>query len=993
MAVNLSDDDARKVAEQLFKYFKTSSSFTDKRRSSYADGGGNTFKPDEFYAYMKNTGDLTKRFGEDITKLSMAFKGGLDVYTKLEKATRDQEGYVRTMNKTLVEHIRASKDSVAALRELGKISAQARASLTSYEDNLKKYNAAVKKTNELEQKRAAVNQQVLDAEEALLKARKNKKSTVTAEKELSDAIHATARQIGYFDDAIDEMNKVAEEHKKELLLTTEILRKQNEYTKHLTEDELKLLENFESLNTESEDYVRTMKRATDSTDAFDKSLNTAATAMKDAADKMEKAFDGLKSSIGKAALELITKSPAIAFKDLLSQLKYNVNQSDYTHDVGMGMSESERDQIIGENRIGLRVLGNGNEQRGLDTGGGREIQKAAWQYGVQGADAEKLGLEYQNRLINQGYGGSAKDTADQMTVMHNLAKDLGLTDDQLKNFYDSLQDMGEIAQMQEKYSNLNQEEQRKAINKELQARLALNNQLGISLERETQLNQESINKKYGGIAQSIMSNIGASQEIEQYNADNPNKQIKGKQAEAYQQMKSRGWDTLTVEQKKDATEAQHQISGNRNAQLNKAAQEGQSQFNAAEINYVDRMKPLVPNMQADDTEALKETQREKSLQGVPVNQNEQYSDLQKNIIDTTNNAFIPFNKAVLDATQRVEGFMKGPFGAPAGTLANGVGSFAGSYLGSALGNGTLGRTAGTLARGAGTLARGAGSAIGGAVDSVAATGGVGVGELATAGMAGIVPIVVGVLGAAAVGVAIGAVVNHFLEGTKLGDAIGSGGAHIMAALGSKDAQEAIKNNDAADKANAATDARMAEINAVSKAEHAAVDAKGKGDQAQLVDQAESLRAAYKQKYGVDLTGGGFGYDKLAPNSQGAAAVNPANPSNPAVAPTIGNSPTGNPANPSNPAVAPTIGNSPTGNPALSNLTKVDDDLANQVNQGNDAASKTQIDQLQRVVKLLQDQLDLAKKADQKSDQADQSAKGGTWNYYKQHIEDVRKGLG
>jgi hypothetical protein len=924
--INISDADLEKLASSVTSKILGT---TKKRKSTYSESG--SFDPDKLAAYIENTGNASKKLAEDLKKLSMAFKGGYDMYTKLEKATRDQEGYVREMNKTLVDHIKSTKDSITAIRELKQISGQAREALNGYSDNLKKYNIWVQKTNEIESQRNKIQKSLLEAEAELAKARKNKKSTKDAKAKVAAIAAEELRTRKAFNIALDEAKTRSQEAANELRAYAATLREQNKYTKHLTEDELKLLENFDSLNEESEEYVKTMKKANDSTDAFDRGLNTVADSMKEAADKMEKAFDGLKASIGKAALELLTKSPAVAFKDFLNQLKYNVNESDYSNDWKMGMSESERAQVIGENRIGLRVLGGGDEQAGLRTGGS-QIQKAAWQYGVQGADAERLGLEYQNRLINQGYGGSAKDTADQMTVMHNLAKDLGLTDDQLKHFYDSLQDMGEMAQMQQKYANLSQEEQRKAINKEIQARLALNNQLGISIERETQLNQEAINKKYGGIAQSIMSNIGASQEISQYNADNPNSQITGKQAAAYQQMKARGWDTLTTEQKKDATEAQHSISANRNSQLNKAAQQGQSQFNAAEVKYVDSMKPLVPGMQQDDIEALKETQREKSLQGTQVNENTSYSDLQKNIIDTTNNAFIPFNKEVLEATQRLQGLGKNPLGAPAETLGNGLANFAGSFLGSSLGT----RGVGGMARGAGGLLRGAGGYI-------AETATTGVGELAAGGIAGIVPIVAGVLGAAAVGVAIGALINHFLQGTKLGDAIGSGEAHIMAAFGSKDAKEAIANNAAADKANAATDARMSAINAVTKAEHAAVNARGTANEGALRQQAEALRTGYRQQYGVDLTGAGFGYDTSKSTS-------------------------------------------------LSNATKFDDDVANQANQGTDAASKAQIEQLQKMVKIMQDQLDLAKKADQKSDQAD-TTKQSTWDYYKQHIEDVRKGLG
>jgi hypothetical protein len=928
-------------------------------------------------------------------KLTLSFKGGYDIYSKLEKATRDQADYIRNMNKTFADLGKNTKDAVKELTNLASTAAKTTKGMDQYALNLAKYNSNLKQIDDLNNKRINAAKDLLAAEADLAKARKNKKNTTDAKQ----AVATAASQVKAFDDAIRLSNENLKEATEELDQFIDAIVIQNKTTNALNKEQIEYLANYKNLNVNSKEYVETMALLEESTKALDNGINHTAAALKSSADKIAGAFDNFRASIGKAALELLTKGPAVAFTDFLSQLKYNVNQSDYTHDIGLGMSESERDKIIGENRIGLRVLGNGNEQQGLDTGGGRQIQRAAWQYGVQGAAAEQLGLQYQSQLMQSGFKGTASDTADQMTIMHNFAKQIGITDESLKDYNDSLIQSGKMAELNNRYANLDDESRRKAVNQEIITRAKLNTELGLSIERQKQINQEDINKRYSGIAATVMRGIAADTELNNYNSDNPDKKITGDRAARAKQYYQTGQmgDGWTVDQQKDARNDSDLMKANAANRLGTAAGKGTNSLIGEQARTLVPLQAMGVDVQGEGTQAQNDLLARKAVQGSKITTNDSYSDLQKNIIDSTNNAFIPFNQAMLDATQRAQGFLKNPGGAAIGTAANGLGNFAGSLLGSYLGNAggsVITKGASALGRGAGALGRGAA----GAIDSVAATGGVEVGELATAGMAGIVPIVVGVLGAAAVGVAIGSIINHFLQGTKLGDAIGAGGAHIMAALGSKDAQDALDNNAAADKANKATDARMAQLNAVTQAEKAAVTGRGTANEADLHQKAEELRAAYKQQYGVDLTGASVGYDT---SKIGPTKGTPSNPSTNSVDPTTADAsqaPTATNPTANNPvingginpkAISPDVSNP---QKTLSDLTKMTDDMANQAGASTDPNIRMQVTQMEKMIKILQDQLDLAKKADQKSDQADADQKGSTWKMYADHITQVRQGL-
>lgn len=888
--MNLSPQDLQKLISSIDKLVGAmggGSARTSSYSSSRTSDGG--IDLDKLKASIANNGSITKLFGEQAKKMSMAMKGVSDVYDKLERSTRDQSDAVRKLNTNLADFVSSAKDSTKALEDLKKMSDNVKTVMKSYEADLIKYKKSQQALADLARQRADAEKKVLDAQNSLAKAKKNKKSTKGAMDELNKA----QKSLGELNKQFSNQKLVSNNFKRNLDDSVKSLEKYNDLTGALTKEQIKGLKNYKSVNTSQKEYKDTVDALAVSSKHLDDGIGKIADVMDERAKKIANAFDDFKSSMKKAALQLLTVAPKVAFDDFKAQLKNNVNESDYFADARMGVSESERSNIIGENRIGLRQLGNGDEQAGF-RGGASELQKAGWQYGLQGADAIKLGLQFQNSMINSGYKGTAKDTANQMTIMHNFAKQIGVTDESLKDYNDSLIQSGKMAELNNKYANLDDAARRKAVNQEIITRAKLNTELGLSIERQKEINQEDVNKKYSGVAATVMRHVGTKMLTHDYNRGRDAKdQITGDRAARLQQYQDTGvmGKDWTPEQVSQVRADKINLLASPANKLNTAAGKGYTPLVAEQARQAG-LAATGYDAGTQGVQALNDKAKMLAVKGSKLTTNDSYEDLSKNIIDTTNNAFIPFNKEVMDATQRLHGLAANPLGAAGKTAIGGAASFAGSFGGSLLGSG------------------------GGAALST------GVGELAAGGVAGIASIVVGVLAAGTVGIAIGSLVNKYLltnaDGTqtKTGAVIGNSVLMAGASMGIPGTQESL----------------------IGQAQGDYFDS----------DAGKKAREAHRQEFARKFEAK-WGH----PPDSMPSSVSPS-----------------------------------TVKPNLSEFVKLNDDLMGSPHKPEDT-----LEILKKMQKVLQDQLDLQKKDSDKKAADDSIKSGQTWNQYKDHISEVRKGLG
>jgi len=800
---------------------------------------------------IKNNGDAAQQLGNMFKKISLATKGLDKVFDALEKNTRKLNDQQRQATLSIVDMMKAGDDFVKTLDDLDKRATKAAQSIEKHKDAVDTLKSATSKLSDLELKRAAI-------EKNLIKARNSKKKTSDLQKTLNE-----------FDKSIEEQKTSIEGLSKEFNEITESFIELNKATGALNEADVEYLKNINDINTSNEDYLKVINKITGGVEHLKQTNDSIAEILVDNAktngEHLTKGVVALKNGLIKAGKLLFTEAIPMAFNDYMARMKNNIPESGYGSSLLMGVSESQRSDLIGSNRQALRGLGGGNEYSGFDTQLA-SLQKTAYQFGVYGKDALETALAYQK--TSQGVGVNAGDVQGQkvqMGLMHQFSEQIGVTDGALKDFYDSLGDMGELSVLNQKYADKSDSERSKAINKEIYERTKLNVALGISLDMQKQMQQEAVNKRYAGLENLIKTQIGSAMQVQQYNQANPNSKINDKDDKFFQSVSSAGGvSTLTdpADINRYSSIAKS-IAASDQGRLIKAQQSAakgntSSMYNEA-INT--QLQGIGVNRQQFDTEWGKINQQGKTQGNVTGTKT--FDDSLSKAVDGLTGPS-GFSQAIIEATQAVKGFTQNPIG----SAVNAVVQTAGGFILGELIKKAGGRVLGSMGSAA------AGTAVGEGV-SVAAGGiaaGAGGSALAATGW---------VAAAGAVGWGIGTVINKtLLEGTKAGDFIGENLAKMAAFFGSDSAQDALNSNKKYDASQTATNSRMNDLNAVTAAQKLAVTVKGTSGQGMAVSKAEELRSNYKDKYGVDLAGGSVGYNSIAPTNDASPSVAAAASSSP-----------------------------------------------------------------------------------------------------------------
>lgn len=634
------------------------------RTSSYSNRGNRSSNTqsemEDLMNFVKNNG-IGSQFIAQIEKMKTKTKELKDVYDALEKTTRTRSQNERALNKVLVDRLGAEGNVLKTLKEMREMVDSTRVSMKEYSKSIKDQKDLTDKLNALKKREADLASQYEDL----------KKKHAKGQGEAGNNLRKNQKEIKDVEDALKKLYTSTSE---ELLKN---IKDFNDVRKILREDEIEFLKNGEAILGDQVKYHKILEKINIAADTFEDDLKTVGTTLGHNAQKMSQAFDNFKSGMKQAGKDLLKAFP-VAFQDMMAQSKYAVGQSDYSHNVQRGLSEAERDQLIGENRLGIRLAGNGNEQQGYANT--KTIQEAAHNYGVYGADALKLGLQYQSTMINSGMGGNVKDVADQMNVMKSFAKDIGITDDQMKQYYDSLNETTAMQQLRAKYSDQSAEKQRKSINEEIANRLKLNQQLGISLQMQENFNQENINKQYGGIASMIMNRVQGSMLLHGY-TELTGKTATAQQANLFERERQRGMQSLTPDEQKELIQFREQMAKDINTKLAKDNQTGSQSAVYRDQSIIQALQGTHVNLQQEVTPYLKAGAVAESIGNTKVTKDESYANAQKQMLDKVNNSFTVFNKNLVDAAETLHGIGKHPVGSAAETAGKTIWNYAEGYLG------------------------------------------------------------------------------------------------------------------------------------------------------------------------------------------------------------------------------------------------------------------------------------------------------------------------
>lgn len=229
-----------------------------------------------------------------------------------------------------------------------------------------------------------------------------------------------------------------------------------------------------------------------------------------------------------AAGAIIEKTIPQIMKDFQARRFYGINESLGTKDVinNLGMSEEERATLVGNNQTLYRSMGNGNENAPFQTKMFHDLQQnMLTNFGLYGKEAAEKITDFGNTMIQSGFRptfANLKTFSDNIKI---AAVVLGESPDVVKDFYASLNETGQMALLQQAYSDRSENERLDLIQKNTTFIIQLNKTMGLSIEEMKKQNQLAMSQKYAGLEQAIRQEVGRGMVVDQYNAVNPNDRV------------------------------------------------------------------------------------------------------------------------------------------------------------------------------------------------------------------------------------------------------------------------------------------------------------------------------------------------------------------------------------------------------------------------------------------------------------------------------------
>lgn len=221
--------------------------------------------------------------------------------------------------------------------------------------------------------------------------------------------------------------------------------------------------------------------------------------------------------------------PQIA-KDFESRQYYGANEAMGTNNVitNTGMSDAEREQLVGKNQSLFRVMGNGDQNATFRNQGGGQSSFLDMQKNIQqnfGMDRKKAAQElvdFGNTMMETGFKptqDNLKEFSDNLRIAADIT---GQAPDAVKAFYNSLNQTGQMALLKQGLEAKSDKDQLNAIQRNTAIMFMLNRNVGMSVEEMKTANQDKLKSSHAGLVDSIYQQVGTSMAVSEYNKKNPN---------------------------------------------------------------------------------------------------------------------------------------------------------------------------------------------------------------------------------------------------------------------------------------------------------------------------------------------------------------------------------------------------------------------------------------------------------------------------------------
>lgn len=637
---------------------------------------------------VKNNGDAVQQINIMLKKVAKEGKNIEGLYDALDKSTRQLNDTQRRAALALADQIAASaktsKNAAEKLQEIASMAKEVKASLKTNKDTLKSLDEANALQLKLVNTKTEKEKQYIEKLNGLEKQLSNATDDITKKKlkrQISSTKSAKTRvsrkssaNIASNSEEIRKLNNAYDS-------AVESIEKMNSVTASLSDAEIQILKKMRNMSaTQREQHADVIQKVSDGAEGLEKSTGIAADNIAKNSGRLGKMMNFAATSVKVFGSALLKAIPALV-NDMMARQRYNVEGTDYTGSMMRGMSEQERYQLIDQNRIPLRTMGNGNEEQGFKNT--KALQTSSHMFGLYGAPGLQKALEYQKTVGQMGISYSnVGATQVQMSFMKNFAKQIGESNESLQNFYSALNDMGQVASMSAAANGKTDKERQDSVNKEIYQRLQLNKTIGVSIELVKQQQQEATNARYGGIENIIRGQIRGKMMINQYNAANPNNQLTDAEVAAFNKYNANGGNVSGVDQAAYNNVAE-KIGISDQARYKKAQGNSSANLRLTLGNQMtDTIGGFGPNRQEFDIRYGNAAMQNKAQGTNAIDTSKTFGSTLDDAISKMNGPE-GFTAAVFKATEVLHGFNSfggGAFGGIGQSIMGGIGGFIGSSI-------------------------------------------------------------------------------------------------------------------------------------------------------------------------------------------------------------------------------------------------------------------------------------------------------------------------
>lgn len=504
------NDQLLKTMSRLIDVLEKSSS--SGRSVRYGRGGdSNGVAPNIAYNKMtsEKTGNKLDRAAKKSADTLGSFSDSLRRVTKInyvlgEKLDDTIDRILDTHKKTTLHTKKVTAETIELAKQFGLTSKEMRDST----GNIVRYTESVNKLTKLSQRKEGIDK--AQVELAALQTRRNKLSGRNKDKAEVLAINARLKELNSIiasregiekemkelgDDLAELGNEVFDtigpfQHLSDA--TKDVIRNQ----RGLADDHRLQKKVVEELNEVSNDYLATLTE-----------LNRDELKHHEKMKGMRDSAVGAAKDVGRAYMG----SFGNVINNFREQLKYNVRDSHYLSAGSMGMGDGEMSKFIGSNADVLRgASGLSNASDVVESGRMRPLHEQINRtYGLSGAEGAEVMATLMSTLQHSGINARSSATVgSHISSVAAMGDRMGIPKEEMVNIFKSLADSGDLASMAGKYSHLNADEQQKALDAELEARIKNSKMLGRTTDQMKQQLAMERNKQYAGLDAMIDSVVG-----------------------------------------------------------------------------------------------------------------------------------------------------------------------------------------------------------------------------------------------------------------------------------------------------------------------------------------------------------------------------------------------------------------------------------------------------------------------------------------------------